>query len=152
MAFVDECTLFVTSGKGGDGSASMHSEPYKARGGPDGGKGGHGGSVVLEGGTRVPDPSLPAGHPRPPGARGRAGRSAKREGRDGDDLVLAVPDGTVAFDERGLVADLVGDGARAVVAAGGRGGRGNAAIATSRNRAPRVAEPGESPEERTLRL
>ena len=152
MAFVDECTLFVTSGKGGDGSASMHSEPYKARGGPDGGNGGHGGSVILEVDTGVHDLSWLADHPHQRAVAGKSGRSAKREGRDGDDLVLAVPDGTVAFDERGLVADLVGDGARAVVAAGGRGGRGNAAIATSRNRAPRVAEPGESPEERTLRL
>jgi GTP-binding protein len=152
MAFVDECTLFVTSGKGGDGSASMHSEPYKARGGPDGGNGGHGGSVILEVDTGVHDLSWLADHPHQRAVAGRSGRSAKREGRNGDDLVLAVPDGTVAFDERGLVADLVGDGARAVVAAGGRGGRGNAAIATSRNRAPRVAEPGESPEERTLRL
>jgi GTP-binding protein len=152
MAFVDECTLFVTSGKGGDGSASMHSEPYKARGGPDGGNGGHGGSVILEVDTGVHDLSWLADHPHQRAVAGKSGRSAKREGRNGDDLVLAVPDGTVAFDERGLVADLVGDGARAVVAAGGRGGRGNAAIATSRNRAPRVAEPGESPEERTLRL
>jgi GTP-binding protein len=152
MAFVDECTLYVTSGRGGDGSPSMHSEPYKARGGPDGGNGGHGGSVIVEVDTGVHDLSWLADHPHQRAAAGRSGRSAKREGRDGDDLVLAVPDGTVAFDDRGLVADLVGDGARAVIAAGGRGGRGNAAIATARNRAPRVAEPGEAPEERTIRL
>ncbi len=152
MAFVDECTVFVTSGKGGDGSASMHSEPYKARGGPDGGNGGHGGSVILEVDTGVHDLSWLADHPHQRAAPGKSGRSAKRDGREGEDLVLSVPDGTVAFDDRGLVADLVGAGARAVVAAGGRGGRGNAAIATAHNRAPRVAEPGESPEERTLRL
>jgi len=152
MAFVDECTLYVTSGRGGDGSASMHSEPYKARGGPDGGGGGDGGSVILEVDTGVHDLAWLADHPHQRAGAAGAGRSAKREGRDGEDLVLSVPDGTVVFDDRGLVADLVGDGVRAVVAAGGRGGRGNAAIASARNRAPRVAEPGEASEERTLRL
>ncbi len=152
MPFVDECTVFVTSGKGGDGSVSMHSEPYKARGGPDGGNGGDGGSVILQVDTGVHDLSWLADHPHQRAAPGKSGRSGKRDGREGDDLVLKVPDGTVVFDERGLVADLVGDGARAVAATGGRGGRGNASIATARNRAPRVAEPGESPEERTLHL
>jgi GTP-binding protein len=152
MAFVDECTLYVTSGRGGDGSASMHSEPYKARGGPDGGNGGDGGSVILEVDTGLHDLGWLADHPHQRAGSGKAGRSTKRDGHAGEDLVLTVPDGTVAFDDRGLVADLVGEGVRAVVAAGGRGGRGNAAIATARNRAPRVAEPGETPEERTLRL
>jgi len=152
MAFVDECMLYVISGRGGDGSASMHSEPYKSRGGPDGGNGGDGGSVILEVQTGVHDLGWLGDHPHQRATAGRNGRSAKRDGRDGEDLVLAVPDGTAVFDDRGLVADLVGEGARAIVAAGGRGGRGNAAIATARNRAPRVAEPGEAPEERTLRL
>jgi GTP-binding protein len=152
MAFVDECTLYVTSGRGGDGSASMHSEPYKARGGPDGGTGGDGGSVILEVDTGVHDLAWLADHPHQRATAGKNGRSAKRDGGDGDDLVLAVPDGTVVFDDRGLIADLIGAGARAVVATGGRGGRGNASIATARNRAPRVAEPGEAPEERTLHL
>ncbi len=152
MAFVDECTVFVTSGRGGDGSSSMHSEPYKPRGGPDGGTGGAGGWVILEVRGGVHDLSWFADHPHQKAPSGRPGRSADRDGRAGEDLILPVPDGTVAFDERGLVADLVGEGARAAVAAGGRGGRGNAELATSRNRAPRVAEPGEAPEERTLRL
>ena len=152
MAFVDECTVFVTSGRGGDGSSSMHSEPYKPRGGPDGGTGGAGGSVILEVRAGVHDLSWFADHPHQKASSGRPGRSAKRDGRAGDDLILAVPDGTVVFDERGLLADLVGEGARAAVAAGGRGGRGNAVLASARNRAPRVAEPGEAPEERTLRL
>jgi GTP-binding protein len=76
MAFVDECTLFVTSGKGGDGSASMHSEPYKARGGPDGGNGGHGGSVILEVDTGVHDLSWLADHPHQRAVAGKPGRSA----------------------------------------------------------------------------
>ena len=152
MAFVDECVLYVRSGRGGDGSASMHSEPYKARGGPDGGDGGAGGDVVLEVEPGVHDLSWLADHPHQRAEAGLGGRSADRHGATGRDLVVPVPDGTVAFDDKGLVADLVGVGTRVVVARGGRGGRGNARLASSRNRAPRVAEPGESAEERTLRL
>jgi GTP-binding protein len=152
MAFVDECVLYVTSGKGGDGSASMHSEPYKAHGGPDGGSGGDGGSVIVEVTPGVHDLSWLADHPHQKAESGGPGRSTKREGANGKDLVLPVPDGTVVWDDDGLAADLVGAGSRAVLAEGGRGGRGNALLATSRNRAPRVAEPGEPAEERTVRL
>jgi GTP-binding protein len=152
MAFVDECVLHVTSGRGGDGSASMHSEPYKARGGPDGGNGGDGGSVILEVSAGVHDLSWIADHPHQRATPGSSGRSADRDGAAGRDLVLPVPDGTVVFDDDGLVADLIGEGARAEVAKGGRGGRGNGRLVSSRNRAPRFAEPGESAEERTLRL
>jgi GTPase len=152
MAFVDECVVYVRSGRGGDGSASMHSEPYKARGGPDGGNGGAGGDVVLEVDPGVHDLSWLADHPHQRADPGSPGRSADRDGATGRDLVVPVPDGTVAFDADGFVADLVGVGTRVVVARGGRGGRGNARLASSRNRAPRVAEPGESAEERVLRL
>src|SRR4051794_41787283 len=76
MAFVDECMLYVISGRGGDGSASMHSEPYKSRGGPDGGNGGDGGSGILEVQTGGHDPGWPGGPPHPRGTAGRAGRSA----------------------------------------------------------------------------
>src|SRR3954470_11699278 len=150
--WVYEPRLSPPGGGGGAAPASIPWDPYKARGGPDGGGGGDGGSVILEVDTGVHDLAWLADHPHQRAGAAGAGRSAKREGRDGEDLVLSVPDGTVVFDDRGLVADLVGDGVRAVVAAGGRGGRGNAAIASARNRAPRVAEPGEAPEERTLRL
>ena len=121
MAFVDECTVFVQAGRGGDGSASMHSEPYKPRGGPDGGDGGDGGSVVFEVQRRCARPR--GGSPitptrrRPRGRRG--GRIAKREGRGASDVVIGVPEGTVVHDEDGLLADLVGEGTRAVVARGG---------------------------------
>jgi len=152
MAFVDECTLCVTSGRGGDGSVSMHSEPYKARGGPDGGSGGNGGSVILEVTAGIHDLSWLAEHPHPRAPNGANGRSTRRDGASGKDLVLPVPDGTVVFDEDGFVADLTGVGSRAVVAAGGRGGRGNSLLTSSRNRAPRFAEPGESAEERTITL
>ena len=152
MAFVDECTLYVASGRGGDGSVSMHSEPYKARGGPDGGSGGNGGSVILEVTAGIHDLSWLADHPHQRAVPGANGRSTRRDGASGKDLVLPVPDGTVVFDDEGFVADLTGVGSRAVVAAGGRGGRGNSLLTSSRNRAPRFAEPGESAEVRTIAL
>ncbi|HEY7478290.1 MAG TPA: GTPase ObgE [Actinomycetota bacterium] len=152
MSFVDEATVEVQAGRGGDGSASLHSEPFKPRGGPDGGKGGTGGSVVLEVSTGIHDLAWLADHPHQKARSGRPGRSARRQGASGDDLVLPVPDGTVVFDDEGLLADLVGPDARAVVARGGRGGRGSADLAGPRNRVPRVAEPGEPGESRRLRL
>src|SRR5207247_5529501 len=84
--------------------------------------------------------------------RGTPGGPSKRTGRDGADLVLPVPDGTLVRDERGLVADLIGAGTSVVVAKGGRGGRGNASLASGRDRAPRVAERGEPGEERRVDL
>jgi GTP-binding protein len=152
MTFVDEVSVSVRAGRGGNGSASLHSEPYKPRGGVDGGSGGPGGDVVMRVSKRLRDLAWLADHPHQAAGAGKSGRSANRSGADGADLVLEVPDGTVVFDEQGLLADLVGDGASAVVARGGRGGRGNAALAGARNRVPRSAEPGEVGEEKRLRL
>jgi Obg family GTPase CgtA len=152
MAFTDECTVFVRAGRGGNGSAHLHSEPYKPRGGPDGGNGGDGGSVLYEVQRGLHDLSSLADHPHQRAGHGTAGRSSRRDGASGKDLVIAVPDGTVVFDDEGLIADLVGEAARAVVAKGGRGGRGNVAFAGPRNRVPKSAEPGEEGEERTLRV
>jgi len=152
MTFVDECTVFARAGRGGNGSASLHSEPFKPRGGPDGGDGGDGGSIVFEVSRGVHDLSSLADHPHVKADAGEPGRKAKRDGGSGRDLVIPVPDGTVVFDEQGLVADLVGEGARSVVARGGRGGRGNVAFASARNRVPRTAEPGEDGDEKRLRV
>ena len=112
MTFVDECTVFARAGRGGNGSASLHSEPFKPRGGPDGGDGGDGGSVVFEVSRGVHDLSWLADHPHVKADGGDPGRKAKRDGATGRDVVVPVPDGTVVFDEQGLVADLVGEGAR----------------------------------------
>ena len=144
--------MFVQAGRGGDGSASLHSEPYKPRGGPDGGDGGTGGSVVFEVTHGVHDLSSLADHPHQRAPNGKPGRSSRRHGGAGKDLVIPVPDGTVVSDEEGLLADLIGEGTRVVVARGGRGGRGNAELAGPRNRAPRAAEPGEPGEERRLEI
>jgi len=152
MSFVDEVTVFVTAGRGGDGSASMRSEPYTPRGGPDGGNGGDGGDVVFEVRERVRDLSALADHPHQKAPSGGDGARMNRTGARGGELVIAVPDGTRVEDEGGLVADLVGAGARAVVARGGRGGRGNASLAGPRNKAPQTSEAGEPGEERRLRV
>jgi len=152
MALIDEVTVFARGGNGGHGSASLHSEPYKPLGGPDGGDGGRGGDVTFEVSARVRDLSALADRPHLRARSGGNGSSNRRTGANGEDLVVPVPDGTVVTDEEGLLADLVGHGARAVVARGGRGGRGNAALASSRNRVPKAAEAGEPGENKRLRV
>ena len=152
MRFSDEAVVFVRAGKGGDGAVSFRREPYTPRGGPNGGIGGRGGDVVLEVSSAVRDLAWFVDHPHQRAESGTQGSRNNRTGADGRDLVLRVPDGTVVRDERGLVADLVGEGARAVVARGGRGGRGNAALAGPRDRVPRTAEAGEAGEEHRLQL
>ena len=152
MAFVDECVVVVQAGRGGDGSASLHSEPFKPRGGPNGGDGGPGGSVIFEVDPGVHDLKWLADHPHQKAPAGSPGRSTKRDGAAGKDLIVPVPDGTVVLDDDGLLADLVGAGSRAAVARGGAGGRGNARLVSSRNRVPRVAEPGEAGEERRVHV
>ncbi|HXF58033.1 MAG TPA: GTPase ObgE [Actinomycetota bacterium] len=150
--FVDRVRIRVRAGRGGDGCASFHREPFKPRGGPDGGDGGRGGDVVLRVDPQVFDLSGLADRPLYRAENGRPGGPNRRDGADGEALVLPVPDGTVIRDERGLLADLVGAGAEAVVARGGRGGRGNASLASPRNRLPRLAERGEPGEEKDLEL
>jgi GTPase len=150
MAFVDEVTVFARGGRGGNGSASILREPYNPHGGPDGGDGGPGGDVVFEVSTGARDLAWLADHPHVRAPNGGSGGKRGRTGAAGEDLVIRVPDGTRVEDEDGLLADLVGEGARAVVARGGRGGRGNAAVATQRERVPRSAEAGEAGEDRRL--
>jgi GTP-binding protein len=152
MTFVDEATVQVRSGAGGSGSASFHSEPFKPKGGPNGGDGGKGGSVILEVSTRSRDLSWLSDHPHQRAEPGKPGARNNRHGADGKELVVGVPDGTIVRDERGFVADLVGEGMRVEVARGGRGGRGNAALAGPKNRASRSGEPGEPAEEHVLQL
>jgi GTPase len=149
---VDEVTIFVKAGDGGAGSAAIRREAHVPRGGPDGGNGGKGGDVVLKVDPSVFDLSWLADHPHLRAEKGQPGRDRKKTGAEGRDLIVRVPDGTVVRDERGLVADLVGEGASAVAARGGRGGRGSAALASARNRVPRVAEGGEPGEEAELRI
>jgi GTP-binding protein len=151
--FVDRVQLHVTAGRGGNGVASVHREKFKPLGGPDGGNGGPGGSVIL----RVdPDVTTLIDYHHSPHRRatnGGQGAGAHRNGAHGEDLVLPVPDGTVVSDERGnVLADLVGAGTEMVVAQGGRGGLGNAALASSKRKAPGFALLGEPGDERTVVL
>jgi GTP-binding protein len=128
----------------------MLREPFKPRGGPEGGDGGRGGDVVCEASSGVRDLSALADRPHLRAEDGKSGGASRRTGASGADLVIQVPEGTMVFDEAGLVADLVGEGPRAVVARGGRGGRGNASLASRRNRVPRTAEAGEPGEDRRV--
>lgn len=146
--FVDRVVLHATGGDGGHGCASIHREKFKPLAGPDGGNGGNGGSVVLRVDPQVTT-LLEFHHlPHRRAASGTQGMGDHRSGATGEDLVLGVPDGTVVKSPDGQVlADLVGVGAEYVVAAGGRGGLGNAALASPRRKAPGFAllgEPGES--------
>ena len=151
--FVDRVSLHVTAGRGGNGVASVHREKFKPLGGPDGGNGGPGGSVIL----RVdPDVTTLVDYHHSPHRRaehGGHGAGGHRNGAHGADLVLAVPDGTVVKDEQGnVLADLVGAGTEMVVAEGGRGGLGNAALASSKRKAPGFALLGEPGDDRMVVL
>jgi GTPase len=152
MTFVDEVDVEVLAGRGGDGSAAMGSEPYKPKGGPDGGDGGRGGDVVFRATRNVHDLAWFADNPHLKAEPGKPGARARRDGAKGKDLIITVPDGTVVFDEQGLLADLVGEGSEAVVVRGGRGGRGNVRFVSAKNRVPKTAEAGEEGEVRRLRL
>jgi GTP-binding protein len=151
--FADHAELRVHAGNGGHGCASIHREKYKPLGGPDGGNGGRGGDVILE-----VDPgaaTLLEYHRRPlrKAGNGKQGAGSNRYGANGADIVLRVPDGTVVKSADGdVLADLTGAGTRFVAAKGGRGGLGNAALASSRRKAPGFALRGEPGVERRLVL
>jgi GTP-binding protein len=154
LIFLDETTVHVRGGRGGNGCMAFRREKFVPRGGPAGGDGGDGGAVWLVGDAsrntlyHLQFSSLYAAE------RGRHGEGSNKTGRSGEDLAVPVPLGTQVFDaETGeLVGELLADGERLRVAAGGRGGRGNARFATATNQAPRRCEPGRDGEERRLRL
>jgi GTP-binding protein len=146
--FVDRVVLHLRAGDGGHGCVSVHREKFKPLGGPDGGNGGHGGSVSLAVDPQVH--TLLDFHFRPhiKAENGKGGQGSNRDGANGQDLVLTVPDGTVVHTADGeVLADLVGAGTMVEIARGGRGGRGNASLATSKRKAPGFAELGEPGEQ-----
>ncbi len=151
--FVDRVVIHARAGSGGNGCASVHREKFKPLGGPDGGNGGRGGSIVL-----VVDPQVHTlldfhFHPHVVAPSGKQGAGSNRDGAAGTDLEVKVPDGTVVLDEQGrLLADLVGAGTRFEAAVGGRGGLGNAALASRARKAPGFALLGEKGDERDLTL
>ena len=151
--FVDRAVIHLAAGSGGNGCASVHREKFKPLGGPDGGNGGQGGDVLL-----VVDPgvhTLLDFHFRPHAraGNGKQGQGGNRNGAAGESLELRVPEGTVVLTEDGeVLADLVGAGTTFVAAKGGRGGLGNAALASRARKAPGFALLGEEGEERDLVL
>jgi GTP-binding protein len=154
MKFIDEVEILVKAGDGGRPCVAFLREKYRPRGGPAGGDGGNGGSVVLRADGSASTLLDFKFQSRIEAERGEHGRGKCQHGRRGDDKVARVPPGTIAFDAVSgeLIADLAEVGAEAVVARGGRGGRGNARFATSTNQAPRKTIPATPGEERRLRL
>jgi GTPase len=154
--FVDEVDILVQAGDGGSGCMSFRREMRVPRGGPNGGDGGHGGSIFLVASPHHNTLVAYRFHPEFKARRGEHGMGSNCTGSDGEDTILDVPPGTVVYEKAGEdlipLADLTEAGDRVLVARGGRGGRGNAAFATSTNRAPRRTEPGWPGEHRMLRL
>jgi len=152
--FVDRVKIFVKGGDGGRGCVSFRREPYVPKGGPDGGRGGDGGDVLLEA-VGHQNTLLPLRyHTEFRAERGEHGGPSNRTGARGPDLVIAVPPGTEAVEEAtGLsLGEVLHEGERLRVARGGGGGRGNRSFLSNRNRAPRESEPGGTGEARWLRL
>ncbi|HSK84789.1 MAG TPA: GTPase ObgE [Rubrobacter sp.] len=152
MQFVDEASFIVRAGRGGDGSVSFNREKYKPRGGPDGGRGGDGGDVILRSTEDLSTLEPHAYRNVVNAGRGGHGSSNNRAGERGKDAVLEVPVGTQVFDEDGLLADLSEPGETFIVATGGEGGRGNGSFATSTRQAPAFRERGLPGKEREIRL
>lgn len=154
MKFVDYVTISVRSGKGGAGAIAFRREKFEPKGGPNGGDGGNGGSVILEA-----DPQLytllDLRYNRHHFARnGQPGGGSNKTGSDGEDIVLRVPPGTIARDTvtNEIIGELLVPGQRVVLAKGGRGGKGNAFFKHSTRQTPRFAQPGEPEEEKEVTL
>lgn len=152
--FVDRVTIYCEAGDGGDGCMSFRREPFIPRGGPDGGDGGKGGSVIVVADENVSSLANIVGHKHWKAERGRHGEGSLRTGRSGEDAIIRVPPGTLVRDaDRGhLLKDLTDNGESVVIAQGGKGGKGNKRFATSTHQAPRETEPGEEGEKRNVVL
>lgn len=151
--FVDECGLNVRGGDGGAGCVSFRREAHVPRGGPDGGDGGNGGDVWLKADRNVSSLIAFRDHPHRRAESGTHGSGQRRHGRAGEDIWVAVPEGTTVRDQDGeVIADLVNHGDQWLAAEGGTGGKGNARFLSNRRRAPDFAEQGEWGQERWLRL
>lgn len=153
MNFIDTATVLVKAGDGGNGNVSFRQEKFIDKGGPDGGDGGDGGDVVLIASRNENTLANFRYQKELTAQSGEPGGKSRKHGKSGQDLVVRVPVGTVATDEQGIVvADVATDGARAVIAKGGKGGFGNAHFVSSTRQAPRVAEKGEPGEALTLQF
>ncbi|UVT17121.1 MAG: GTPase ObgE [Nitrospira sp.] len=152
--FVDEVHITVRAGRGGNGICSFRREMFVPRGGPDGGDGGDGGDIIMTASHRLTT-LLDLRYQKQYEAQdGRPGGGSNCTGRSGEDVTITVPVGTIVYDDqtKEIVVDFIEDGQTAVIAQGGRGGKGNSNFATSVNRVPTKCTPGTQGEERTLRL
>jgi GTP-binding protein len=153
MSFVDKVNILMSAGKGGDGKLGFRHEKFISMGGPDGGDGGKGGDVVLVASRNQNTLAAFRFQKELHAADGNPGGQTRKHGRNGKDLLVAVPVGTVAYNEAGqVVADLVADGQEQIVAQGGRGGFGNAHFVSSRRQAPKFAEKGDPGNALNLKL
>ncbi len=152
--FIDEVTILVKAGDGGNGCLAFRREKYVPRGGPSGGDGGRGGDVFLVASQHYNTLLHLRFNPEHKAGRGRHGEGSNKKGRDGESVDVAVPVGTIIYDAAtgGILHDFTRDGDRFLVARGGRGGRGNARFATPTHQAPTEHEPGRPGEEKRLRL
>jgi len=152
--FIDEAKIRVKAGDGGNGCMAFRREKFVPRGGPSGGDGGKGGDIIMESSERHNTLVHFRFNPEYKAERGRHGEGSNKTGRDGGDVVLKVPVGTIVYDDASgeRVHDFSAPDERRVIARGGRGGRGNARFATSTHQAPRECEPGHPGEERVYRL
>ena len=150
--FVDRCQIELQAGRGGDGCMSFRRERYVPKGGPDGGDGGKGGSIIIEAREGVDHLSALAHRKLWRAPKGMHGSGSNRNGRKGEDLVIHVPPGTVIIDAKDefIIRDLTADGESFVVARGGKGGRGNASFKSAQNQAPRQFTRGEDGEHRIV--
>jgi len=152
--YFDEVIIEISGGKGGDGVIQFRREKFVPRGGPDGGDGGHGGNVVLQVDPHENTLSNFRHQRKFAAPNGLRGGGKNQTGASGDDLIIKVPPGTIVFNDKDdtFMGDLVDNEQQLVVCKGGRGGRGNTRFKSSKNKAPRIAEKGEPPEEKIIRL
>ncbi len=151
--FIDRVTIFAKAGNGGNGCIAFARQKHR-RGGPGGGNGGRGGSIYLEADKRLKTLIDLRYHPHYRARDGAHGKGKKKSGKKGQDLIIKIPPGTIARNRRSeeLIADFIESGQRILVVKGGKGGRGNASLASSLDPAPRFAEEGQPGEERKLEL
>lgn len=152
--FADRARIFIKSGKGGDGHVSFRRELYVPDGGPDGGNGGKGGDIIFEVDKGLNTLGDFRHNSKYIAKSGEEGGKRRCTGRDGEDLVIKVPEGTVIYDDesRKVIADMSNDNLREVILKGGRGGKGNMNYATSTMQAPQYAQPGQDAQELWARL
>ncbi|MDR3013435.1 MAG: Obg family GTPase CgtA [Chitinispirillales bacterium] len=152
--FIDETKIEIKAGDGGNGCHSYERMKYKPKGKPDGGDGGRGGSIYLVGSKQIHTLQDVAYRHRYKAERGAHGKGKTQTGRSAEDVVISIPLGTIVYDDDtgGIILDCLDENRRALVAKGGRGGRGNAALVSRNNPNPQFCEPGKLGEEKRLRL